>query len=405
MAFNSPYQGGFVFKRYYNSRISHASRLGYGWNHSFGFALQPDLYGDADQIKVASGSGRACYFEDERPYYEQIEASNHIITGKYGERSTITIDAGNYVWTRTDGKVYLFEISTGRLLSITDKNGNIQTLTYDAQGLLESVTDQAFGRTLTFHYDTNGLLSYITGSVTAAVPDGIWVDFGYDANSNLTSVTYADDDNGSSASGFEYHYEDPNDIHNLTSKYDLAGHFISSWTYDAQNRAYENVNREGKGVTIDYSDPDSVAVTDVYGITATYTITTIDRRRKIVAKDQAGGCSTCAEGVRQTEADQDGQQTAVTQYGYDTQDNLVSVTDANGNATTYTFDDADRLVERISPDTGTTLLHLQQSWRSGNRNPQRRQLDKLCLRRIGTADGYTIRRQRPQRDLLLRRGS
>jgi RHS repeat-associated protein len=44
---------------------------------------------------------------------------------------------------------------------------------------------------------------------------------------------------------------------------------------------------------------------------------------------------------------------ALTQYGYDIQDNLTSVTDANGGVTTYIYDDLGDLVSQASPDTGT----------------------------------------------------
>ena len=47
--------------------------------------------------------------------------------------------------------------------------------------------------------------------------------------------------------------------------------------------------------------------------------------------------------------------TATTIYGYDFQDHLVSVTDAEGNATTYTYSDRDLLTSEISPVAGTTL--------------------------------------------------
>jgi YD repeat-containing protein len=44
----------------------------------------------------------------------------------------------------------------------------------------------------------------------------------------------------------------------------------------------------------------------------------------------------------------------VTGYGYDAQNNLTSVTDPNGNVTTYTFDDFGRMRTQVSPVTGTT---------------------------------------------------
>ncbi len=47
---------------------------------------------------------------------------------------------------------------------------------------------------------------------------------------------------------------------------------------------------------------------------------------------------------------------AVTEYGYDTASNLVSVTDANGNVTIYGVDDFGQTYLTMSPVTGTTKL-------------------------------------------------
>ena len=41
-------------------------------------------------------------------------------------------------------------------------------------------------------------------------------------------------------------------------------------------------------------------------------------------------------------------------YVYDTNNNLTSVTDANGHTTTFKVDDKGRVYQVISPDTGTT---------------------------------------------------
>jgi RHS repeat-associated protein len=43
-----------------------------------------------------------------------------------------------------------------------------------------------------------------------------------------------------------------------------------------------------------------------------------------------------------------------TAYGYDPQGNLITVTDPNGNLTTYTYDDFGRMTRQVSPVTGTT---------------------------------------------------
>lgn len=47
--------------------------------------------------------------------------------------------------------------------------------------------------------------------------------------------------------------------------------------------------------------------------------------------------------------------TAVTAYGYDVQDHVNRVTDAEGNVTTYTYSDRDLMTSQVSPASGTTF--------------------------------------------------
>ncbi|MCG8619506.1 MAG: hypothetical protein MI802_25065, partial [Desulfobacterales bacterium] len=127
--------------------------------------------------------------------------------------------------------------------------------------------------------------------------------YDYDSNGNLIRVTYADDNNGSNASGFEYRYEDPNDPNNMTAKYDLDGNLLSTWSYDDQDRAIENVTKDGKGVSIDYSDPENISVTDAYGVSNTFQIAEVATREKVVGKTGASNCNTCSSGIIRIEYD------------------------------------------------------------------------------------------------------
>jgi YD repeat-containing protein len=46
--------------------------------------------------------------------------------------------------------------------------------------------------------------------------------------------------------------------------------------------------------------------------------------------------------------------TAVTSYGYDVQDHLSRVIDAEGNVTSYVYGDRDLMTSQVSPASGTT---------------------------------------------------
>ena len=60
---------------------------------------------------------------------------------------------------RLDGSRCGFS-SEGKLIWIDDEKGNELSLTYDAQGHIETVSDAASARVLTFHY-VNDLLDHI----------------------------------------------------------------------------------------------------------------------------------------------------------------------------------------------------------------------------------------------------
>jgi YD repeat-containing protein len=112
-----------------------------------------------------------------------------------------------------------------------------------------------------------------------------------------------------------------------------------SFVYDSNGRLSEvdhAIPAGSKGVYTYDADGKLAAVKDENHATAntTYAYDELDRLASVAQKLGAG--------------------TVVTQYGYDAQDNLVSVTDPNGNLTTYVYDDFGRMREQNSPVTGRT---------------------------------------------------
>jgi YD repeat-containing protein len=251
LSFPSPNTLGLTFEAHYNSRSQTLGPLGYGWTHTYDSSLDPAYQIEGkDFVRIVDQTGRAHYFLEEAPGSYK---------GAFNERTHVMLEAGDYVWYRLDGTRYGF-LSSGELMWIDDEKKNRLELAYDAQGRLDTVTDTATGRVLILYYYADGLLDYIEGPATPAVPDGIWVSYSYDANQNLTAVTYAD------GSGFTYAYTDPTDIHNLTEKTDKLNHLLNTWSYDDEDRALSKFGVEGKGVTnITYVSDTQVEVTDAYG--------------------------------------------------------------------------------------------------------------------------------------------
>ncbi|MCP5251367.1 MAG: RHS repeat protein, partial [Burkholderiales bacterium] len=120
--------------------------------------------------------------------------------------------------------------TSGRLQSITNRDGRTQALTYDTSNNLVAVTDD-IGRVLHFSYDSSNRIDTVTD------PAGHLYRYAYDDRDNLTSVTYPD------GKVRTYYYNEPAytsgaDLpHALTGITDENGVRYATYTYDAQGRA------------------------------------------------------------------------------------------------------------------------------------------------------------------------
>jgi YD repeat-containing protein len=70
--------------------------------------------------------------------------------------------SGNLTLSMADGSVVQFN-SAGKLLSLTDRNGNSTSLRYDINGFLSSLTDP-FGRVLTVNTNASGQVTSLNDS-------------------------------------------------------------------------------------------------------------------------------------------------------------------------------------------------------------------------------------------------
>ncbi|MCK5611891.1 RHS domain-containing protein, partial [Candidatus Pacearchaeota archaeon] len=287
-------------------------------------------------IKIIDKTGRNIYFR---------ETSSNQWDGVFGEKGFVLTENSEFTWHRSNGTRYHFS-SLGQLMWVKDQVGNHQQLTYyTTNNHIHTITDIASGRVLTFYYNDNNngdFLEYIIGPITTAVSDGKWVSYGYDANNNLTSVTYAD------GSGFVYGYAPPNtdenkttdDLNNLSTKKDMMGHVLATWKYDSNDRVIESTTQDGKGVKIDYSNYDAggstIDVTDAYGVKRAYTILSYNNIPKVKSIVVTEGCANC-----------DGNQPI--RYEYDDENNIIEEAYANGKTIKYTQHD-----DRGNP---TTIIH------------------------------------------------
>ena len=204
------------------------------------------------------------------PSASTVAGSEHAI----GDLATVTNAAGQVTAiTRYNGN--------GQPLSLTDPNGIVTTLTYDARGRLLTRTVNGV-QTTTYTYDGVGQLTRV------ALPDASYLNYTYDTAHRLTDIA----DNA----GNTIHYS-----------LDAMGNRTAESTYDpgsvlmkTRSRVFDALNRLQKDI---------------------------------------GGTSPA---------------TQITQYGYDHNGNLTSVTDPNNHVTTNGYDALNRLVQITDPNLGVS---------------------------------------------------
>jgi RHS repeat-associated protein len=212
--------------------------------------------------------------------------------------------------------------ANGRLLTMTDPNSLSTTFTYDKRG--RTLTRTVGTEETKWAYDYVGNLtkltfpdsSYLTYSYDAAhrltaIQDvaGDSIAYGYDANSNVTSVSVY---NPSSTLERTHSYA-----------YDTVNRLASeSGAYSGETTYY---NHDANGNLIGITNPLSAVTTNYYDA--------LNRLTETI--DPLGNTTT---------------------RSYDAQDDLTGVTDGRGLTTSYSYDGLGDQTQVSSPDAGTTVV-------------------------------------------------
>ncbi|MBU0640926.1 MAG: hypothetical protein KKB50_18845 [Planctomycetes bacterium] len=392
--------------RGYNSRAAEPTRqrdrtetpLGPGWTHSYYIWLEPDA--PDEQVGVHDGDGHADYWmsDGEGGYVMSVPGVYDALVYNDGE--------GSWTLTQTNEDVYQFD-ADGRLLSITDKNGNVTSFSYTNPSCPEyatAVTDPV-GRSLVLEYQevvtdiwrlwkvTDWTGRYVEYTYT----DGYLIDvrdvmgehitYTYDTNGYLATVT------------------DQRGVTTVTNTYDENGRVLTQldadgnpteFTYGVRGDADTTFTR---WVTAEGApDPHAVPIThqheerykrqltheDAMGAPVEYEYDGMFNRNRII--DRNGRVTAFAYDPRgnvtsATEADDpndphDGGVTAVTYPDPEDPNDPpcphvpLSKTDALGCVTEWQYDDNCNVVlERRYLDVGQTQ-YVEKSW-TYNSNGQR----------------------------------
>ena len=273
----------------------------------------------------------------QRTWTYTYDTLGHVLTATgprtdVNDTTSYTYDAQGNLSTTTDPLGHVTRITSynqrGLPLSMTDANGVVTTLAYDAMGrLLTSTVQTASGNAVTrYGYDAAGLLTSVTE------PDNSVLYYTYDTAERLIevsdpageSITYTLDGMGnvirqdirnSGGAIVETQSHVFNQLNQLVQSVGALLAEVTSYAYDA--------------------DGNATAITDPLNHTTTQAFDALNRLVSVT--DPLNG---------------------VTQYGYDAQNNNVSVTSPRGLTTTYVYDGFGDVIQATSPDTGTTVYRL-----------------------------------------------
>lgn len=209
--------------------------FGPGWISNF----EENIFVGTDgYMKQSLGSGDVQSFG----FYGMSNGSSQfVLAGKGSQNKVLTQAPSNWTVTMPNGDQKLFDGATRKLLSITDRNGNVTTLTYDSSYRLVEVTDPV-GRHLYFWYSkpTTFLVTGVTSDF------GISLSYFYDDNGRLDHYTKPDNTTVS----FRYDDNNPNLI---TAILDSEGKLLESHTYNNCSQGLTSARADGvESITLSY---------------------------------------------------------------------------------------------------------------------------------------------------------
>jgi RHS repeat-associated protein len=319
--------------RAYNADDFREGVFGRGWTFNYNLVLTANPNGSVD-IRRETGT-----------IHRFNSAGGNSYFSPKGVYDTLTRNSDGTYALKLKGSNTVQKFSqTGRLIAITDRNGNSVTLQYDSSSRLASITD-AVGRVTTLSYGAGDKVILLRD------PMGRTVNYVYDGNMNLVSTT---DMNNNIVT---YTYDNPTcpggtcsymtsittakGTTNIGYATTIKGFMLTSITDAVGNRKSYQVfaGTAGPGHLI--------KLTDANGNYTSYD-NTIDGYVGAIS-DATGSRVSMAydsQGNKTSITDVNGN---VTRFTYDTRGNVSGITDPLGNTAQLAYDSRDNLTRLIDP--------------------------------------------------------
>ncbi|MCP4423367.1 MAG: choice-of-anchor D domain-containing protein, partial [Chloroflexi bacterium] len=241
-------------------------------------------------------------------------------------------DFGPSVITDTlDAQTQYFYDVHGNVAAVLDDQGNLTNLYYDINDNLIAAEDPG-GIATAFGYDANNNLTTIYHEVSLVLdgngdlvsfyynPDNVTL-LAYDEGGNLVSVT---DPEGNLR---QFDYDDNGVMNGITEASGLG----TDMQYDALSRLAQISNDAGQSVSLGYDDADNVTSINTIAGTVEYSY---DGNNNLASVTDANGNQP-------------------TYFDYDARNNLSQVTDAAGETTDYAYDVMGNLISATLPNNSS----------------------------------------------------
>ena len=326
---------GLDLTRTYNSQAAAAEVkgvFGYGWTSSFSDHLVVNKTSKVTTLYQANGS-TVPFTEESGGAFKAPVWTQDTLSGTEGTGYTLTL---------ADQGKFKFAGSSGRLESVTDRDGNATTLTYNEAGQMTTITDPV-SRTIKLKYNGEGLVesaedpmkhvvkyTYEGGnlkSVTQPTEESLRWQFKYDGSHRMTEMV----DGRSGKTINEY-----NGANQVTKQEDPAGHKLK-FEYEPFQTKITNENTSS--VTDEYftSNDEPASITRGYGTASATT--------ESFTYNEGGYVTSVTDGNGHT-----------TTYGYNAANDRTSMVDPNKNETKWTYDSTHDVETMTTPKGETTTI-------------------------------------------------
>ncbi len=322
--------------RYYNSLDTRSSMLGNAWRMNY------DSFVIFDSV---TGNATVTYPDGYTLTYKSV--SGQYISPDMVYDTFLRNADGTFSLNLKSKLVYRYN-SNGKLISITDQNSNTINIQYSAIGQITQVVG-ADGKKLVFDY-MNGKISKITDPVNRTV------EYTYDTAGNLVQVK------GTGGGIIRYQYDvngitaitDENNKKFITNEYDANKRVIQQFDEKGnETRYYYNEeNKENSyvlvtsGVITRYRYDDTLSITRENYYDGSYKEYTYDGYgNQISTKDQNGHITKFTYDLRGNKTSMTDPMNNITTLSYDTKDNLTGVSKGNGSETILSYDAKGNLLQ------------------------------------------------------------